>query len=266
MRASLLVNPRLLLERLAVESVRRRRLARLKRTAGADLGLGHIDSLELLEMLVPRPAVIYDIGANRGTWTLLAKSVFPASEVHAFEPLEEHCRQFEAAAASLPGVRLHRVALGSKPGDAAMNVASFSDASSLLEPARASAAEFGVTKTSTATVQVHRLDEYRRDLALPPPDLIKLDVQGFELEALAGGEEALAAAAAVIMEVSFVELYVGQPPFSEVIAWMGARGFEVAALGVNTALGRALVQTDVLLRRAAPEGRTTHPSTRPGAA
>jgi len=50
MRLELLYNPRLLCERLAVESVKRRRLATLKRTQAVGLALGHIDTLELVKL------------------------------------------------------------------------------------------------------------------------------------------------------------------------------------------------------------------------
>src|ERR1035441_7294981 len=91
MRPELLYNLRLVCERLATESVRRRRLARLRNTPARNLSLGHIDSLELLEIIQPAGiSVIYDIGANVGTWTLLAKSIITGARVEAFEPLESH--------------------------------------------------------------------------------------------------------------------------------------------------------------------------------
>src|SRR5215472_16265103 len=92
MNPALLYNPRLLCERLAVASIRRRRMARLKRTPAGRLRLGHIDSLELLEMATAHIdiQVIYDIGANIGTWTLLAKAIIGGACVHAFEPLPAH--------------------------------------------------------------------------------------------------------------------------------------------------------------------------------
>ena len=91
MRLELLYNARLLCERLAIESVRRRRLAALKGTQAAGLALGHIDTLELVELAGQAGiSVIYDIGANVGTWSLLAKSLIPGARIHAFEPLPKH--------------------------------------------------------------------------------------------------------------------------------------------------------------------------------
>ena len=84
------------IERLARLAARRRRLGRLKGTVAEQLKVGHIDSLELLELLRRKaPTVIYDIGANVGTWTLLAKAIFPAAEIHAFEPLPRHVAAFQ---------------------------------------------------------------------------------------------------------------------------------------------------------------------------
>ena len=70
MRLELLYSPRLLCERLAIESVRRRRLATLKGTQAAGLSSGayrHAGTGELASQA--GISVIYDIGANVGTWS-----------------------------------------------------------------------------------------------------------------------------------------------------------------------------------------------------
>ncbi|MCU1304361.1 MAG: methyltransferase, FkbM family, partial [Candidatus Sulfotelmatobacter sp.] len=91
MRFELLYNPRLLCERLAIESARRRRLGSLRGTPGGGLALGHIDTLELVELAREAGiSVIYDIGANVGTWSLMATSLIPSACIHAFEPLPKH--------------------------------------------------------------------------------------------------------------------------------------------------------------------------------
>ncbi len=110
----LLYNPRLLCERLAIESVRRRRLATLKGTQAAKLSSGHIDTLELLQLASPAGiSVIYDIGANVGTWSLLAKSLIPDVRIEAFEPLPKHQTEFLRNFTGSADVTLHSVALGS---------------------------------------------------------------------------------------------------------------------------------------------------------
>jgi hypothetical protein len=96
MRLELLYNPRLLCERLAIASIRSRRLAKLSNTPARGLSLGHVDSLEFLELARPLGIhSIYDIGANVGSWTLLAKSIIPNAAIEAFEPLPKHHASFQ---------------------------------------------------------------------------------------------------------------------------------------------------------------------------
>jgi FkbM family methyltransferase len=250
MRAELLWSPWLAFERLAAHLVKRRRLGVLRNTPARGLALGHIESLELLQLAEPLGIrVIYDIGAHVGTWTLLAKSILPAAKVEAFEPLEAHCRAFEGAAADLSEVTLHRVALGRTNSSAPLRIASPSDASSFLPIAETGARLGGLKEVDSVRSTVRRLDDFRRQHDIAPPDLLKLDVQGFELEVLLGAEECLAQAKALIVEVSFLEFYQGQCLFSEVCAFLHQRGFELRALGASTLLGRPLTQADGLFGR-----------------
>ena len=252
MRLSLLYNTRDMIERLAVASRRRRRFRRLRGTPAAALSLGHIDSLELLELLQPAPpAVIYDIGANVGTWTCLAKSLFPAARIEAFEPLPQHFPKFKEWTAPWPAdVRLHACALGPVEGTATMHVMDFSDASSLLPVSAEGAREFKIHPAAEITVPVIPLDLLVAREKLLPPDLLKLDVQGYELEVLRGAEACLRTARAVLCEVSFREYYAGQPLFADVLAFLQSRGFRLHALGEGAALGAPLVQADALFLKA----------------
>lgn len=238
------------MERLAIESQRRRRLGKLKRTVATNLKLGHIDSLEFLEIAKGnRPQIIYDIGANIGTWTILAKACLPDSIIHAFEPLLMHHEPFVNMLHDVPDVTLHKVALGSRSEVLNMNVTSFSDASSLLEITEATVEHFGVTRDRKEKVTVFSLDEYVATTQLPLPDIIKLDIQGYELEAMRGAEKCLAYARFVICEVSFIEFYKGQALFYDIVEFMAHHNFHLEAFGVNTPLGKKLLQTDAMFAR-----------------
>ena len=246
MRKELFFNPRLLCERLAVESLRRRRLARLRGTSAAGLELGHIDSLELLDLCIPLGIrTIYDVGANVGTWSLLAKAVFPHSVIHAFEPLPECHAGFLAKLTGVDGVQLHQTALGREDSTATMYLGDVTDTSSFLRPGPR-VQDHGAP---TSSMPLRALDSFVRESSLPPPDLLKLDVQGYELQVLEGATDALRAASAVICEVSFVELYEGQCLFVDIVGLLASRGFGVHAFGAETARGVPLVQADVLFVR-----------------
>lgn len=144
---------------------------------------------------------------------------------------------------------LHGIALGASDATAVMHVTDFSDASSLLPPGAAGAAQPGMSEVRQVAVPVHRLDDYRQDKGLPWPDLIKLDIQGYELEALRGAPQCLAAAKAVIAEVSFIAYYERQCLFHDLVQHLAGAGLFLTALGATTPTGRPLGQADALFMR-----------------
>lgn len=80
-------------------------------------------------------------------------------------------------------------------------------------------------------------------------DILHADVQGFELEVLRGATKTLAQTRAVLLEASFQNFYQGQCRFDELVSWLAGAGLHVRAFGHGTALGRPLVQSDVLFSR-----------------
>jgi len=106
-RRELFYNPLVLFQRIGEWAETRHRLFRLRGTVASPLHDGHIDTLELLDLVEPLdPRVIFDIGANIGTWTLLAKALYPKSEIHAFEPLKQHAGKFRASVCGIRGLRV----------------------------------------------------------------------------------------------------------------------------------------------------------------
>src|SRR5690606_23392095 len=106
----------------------------------------------------------------------------------------------------------------------------------------------------TRTVTVARGDDVLGAFDLPCPLMVKLDVQGFELSALRGMPSLLGRADFVYAEVSFVELYAGQPLADAVIAHLRERGFHLAGIhNLTTGPDGASIQADALFTRA-PEG------------
>jgi FkbM family methyltransferase len=134
---------------------------------------------------------VVDGGAHIGYLTLLAsRCVGPSGEVHAFEPvprtfaaLEENVRLNGAA-----NVRLNRVALAARAGELELEVPIDPDGEGLLA--------WGATSIHLGRGSIERapamtLDEYSRVHGLARIALLKLDLEGAELEALRGMEELL---------------------------------------------------------------------------
>jgi hypothetical protein len=82
------------------------------------------------------------------------------------------------------------------------------------------------------------------------PALLKIDVQGFEMEVLRGAVEILSSFSSIYVECSFIELYSGQALINETIEFLYSAGFALAGLFNQTtdSCGRP-VQADVLFHR-----------------
>ena len=99
------------------------------------------------------------------------------------------------------------------------------------------------------TVEVRRLDEVVAASELESPTLLKVDVQGGELGVLNGAGSVLDSVHAVLVEVSFVELYSGQALVDEVWGMLVDRGFTCRGVW-SVVYGRgACLQADLLFAR-----------------
>jgi FkbM family methyltransferase len=140
-----------------------------------------------LEQCLNPDEVLYDVGANVGAYTLLAAIVAPAARVIAFEPgpanLDALCANLE-----LNDVTERVLPLPLALGDGARFAALDPDAA--VPGASPSVAPDGAR--GTIQVLVDRLDDVIERFALPSPHHLKVDVDGAELEVLAGAERTLA--------------------------------------------------------------------------
>jgi len=195
------------------------------------------------------PNTLLDAGANKGQFSLAFRSLRPNAAIVAFEPLPSAADTFEELFAADALVTLQRVALADAEGSATFHVADRADSSSLLKPGSGQERAFGVRATDRIRVRIRRLDDCVEIQDLSRPILLKVDVQGGELGVFEGCEQ-LDQVDFIYVELSFVELYEGQPLFNEVSAYLLSRGFRVCG-AFNQVSTRAFgpTQVDVLFRR-----------------
>ena len=185
--------------------------------------LTHRNALARLKSLGFAPAVIYDIGAYRGGWTRVAADLFPEAQFVLFEANGDH-----AAELAVCGHRYFIAALGSEEGGTrAFHVPRAGDvtgASLYVE----NTAHYAAANLQVREVATVRLDTLVAREKLPAPDLVKIDVQGAELEVLAGASATLAGASVLVVEVSLVDYNKRAPLMAEVIAAVDRIGFKCA--------------------------------------
>jgi FkbM family methyltransferase len=187
------------------------------------------------------PRVIFDVGAARGYWTQLALYFFPGARFHLFEPLPHHQEELAKLAAQHRNVSFTLVAAGDHAGEQFINVTPDLYGSSLLSFQRERQPEDCVVKIAT-------LDSLLEAGTVQAPQLVKMDVQGFELKALEGGKKLFDSAEVFILEASLYEFMPETPRLHEVIRYMSDRGYWIYDIGgfLRRPYGNDLAQVDIV--------------------
>lgn len=194
---------------------------------------------------------VVDIGANRGQFALVARHSFPNANIISFEPLPEPATVFDRVFSNDSLVVLHKLAIGSKSEECIMHISARDDSSSLLPISSLQEKTFpGTREVATINVQVEPLEALVDDKDILSPAMLKLDVQGFELDAIQGCESLLSRFKWIYCECSFVELYSGQKLAAEVISWLSSKGFLIKGMyNPSYDRGGQAVQADFLFQR-----------------
>jgi len=193
---------------------------------GAVAGTEHRMALESL-----KPDFVVDVGANRGQFALIARKACPSAKVISFEPLEEPAQTFRKVFSNDSNIVLHLCAIGREKTIALIHVSEDDDSSSLLPVTKMQTDLFpGSIEQTTRQVMVYPLSEVIDPDCIPPDSLLKIDVQGYELDVLQGCEGVLQRFSHLYIECSFVELYEDQALAHQIIAWLTERGFVLRSI------------------------------------
>lgn len=177
--------------------------------------------------------VIFDVGANVGDFTECVLAHQPWAIIHAFEPVPKAFELFRRKFHDYKDIYYRNVALGSKQGQKLINVSHFVEASSFLENGSLlSNRVYGIdfTVTETLPVEVETMTSYCRQNSINRIKLLKLDVQGYELEVLKGAEAVLDSVQFIYAEAQFQELYENGPLFQDLYVFLHQRQFELVQM------------------------------------
>ncbi len=193
---------------------------------------------------------VVDIGANRGQFALAVRNITRANII-SFEPLPEVAAIFKKIFSGDPTVRLHIAAIGEKFEKRLIHLSARDDSSSLLEIGESQSILFpGTHKVGALEIEVRTLDFFLTQYEIVRPALLKLDVQGFELQALAGCKKLINNFDFVYCECSFVELYKNQKLADEVIEYLRSLNFSISGI-YNPSYDRDgnCIQADLLFKQ-----------------
>jgi len=178
-----------------------------------------LDILKHIQTLGFYPKTIVDIGVAYGTPELT--EVFSDSYFIWVEPVKEFEIHLKKLTSQYKG-EYHLKAVGSKDGIITLNVHDDLYGSSLLNES-----DGVIFDGEPREVEISKLDNLILNSCRSGNALIKIDVQGAELEVLEGASYLLKKCEIVILEVSFYRFLKTNPVFSEVVIYMKEKGFEV---------------------------------------
>ncbi len=194
------------------------------------------------------PGFAVDVGAHRGHWTEMLKGIFPAVEVLLLEPQPELAPALDELCLRLPGLRWVQTAAGARAETRLQTIWEDLQGSSFLprpDPARTARGE-------QRPAPVCRLDDLLQEsYGGRAPDLVKLDVQGFELEVLRGCPSIFGRTEVFVLETSLYAFLDDIPLLREVIEFMAARGYEIYDIAgqIRRPIDGALGQLDIAFAR-----------------
>lgn len=204
----------------AKRAARRALLARgveVSRRGGARRTMAAV--LDNLKRLGLAPGTMVDVGVGYGTEDLW--EAFPRARLLLVEPIPDRFGgAANAALARREGAELVTAAAGAEPGTATIAVHRAPEMSSVLGAWTGDDRE-----GERREVPVVRLDDVVAERRLPAPYLLKVDVEGAELDVLDGASAVLGQTEVALLEVRLFELLPGAAQLHDVIPYMRKRGF-----------------------------------------
>lgn len=143
--------------------------------------------LTLLKKLVKfKPVVIVDGGANIGDYALYASRICPNANIYAFEPVKETFAQLETNTENHPKVIPIQKGLYKDNCSKRINLFSSSEHSTIYNLQGLS-----YDSVKTANIELIKGDDFLKENKIDTVDLLKLDLEGAEYDAILGFEETI---------------------------------------------------------------------------
>lgn len=193
--------------------------------------------------------IIFDVGANRGQTIEKYKQLFPNAKIWSFEPVQEFYIDAKKVAGEFSDVFCMNLAVGGEKGFVEFHESVGGQSSSVLCPNIEELDPFfnrgDFVTHRKYLVPVTTMDSFVDENALDSIQILKLDVEGFELQVLKGAEALLKSGKVelVYSEIAFSRYWNGAVLFHELSSFLAGMGYELfglynlshGALGVNKA-------------------------------
>jgi len=199
-------------------------------TTDGNIGFGDIDYAKMQSFKNKgfNPSCIFDVGGSDGSWTRKILPLFPQADFYLFEPLADIAESYAEVSSFVSGnaqTTLFKVAVGKENGNLTFNHRKES-------PASSTAINVGNKDLyEQLTVPLVTLDSIIATTG-PVPNMIKVDIQGGELNVLKGVVSNLCNVELLLLETWLGRGYAGNTPLvSELISFLTPFGFHMFDVG-----------------------------------
>jgi FkbM family methyltransferase len=211
-----------------------------------------LDNCSLLQsqkIILPNPKIIFDVGMHHGKTTQEYLEVFPDAYIYGFEA--EH-QNFLIGKKMLDGYQsrltLTESAVSNICGKVQLNINTHDGTHSILDIGKQQYWSGLVTTKKREEVSSVTLDNYCNINDIKHIDILKMDIQGAELEALKGAKKLLLKnkITMIVAEVEFRELYKTQPLYEDIAIYLRTYGYRLVGFYDSQHVGGALSWADAI--------------------
>lgn len=146
---------------------------------------------DIVFKLFDPPYCFFDVGANEGQFldSCIHAGRKTVTFIHSFEPVDLTFKKLTTKAGNFPNVKLNKLALGSK--EETRPIFFNKDAMGLASLYKRDLVHFGLDSNETEIINVETFDNYIQGRSIEKVHLLKIDVEGNELEVLKGAQSSL---------------------------------------------------------------------------
>lgn len=193
--------------------------------------------------------IIVDAGAASGIITTIFFQHFPSDNIYSFEPVQNTFQTLLKRVNGISGIHTRNKALGNSNCTMQINKASRITSSSLFPIDTNISNDFlsvNLKADGDEMISVAKMDDELPSFS--EVRIIKIDVQGYELEVLKGGVETLKRTHFILLEMQNHESYIGAPKYYDLDNFLRIRGFELFDIIPSIRLDDKLYEWDAIYR------------------
>lgn len=189
---------------------------------------------------------VVDVGANVGQFSLFIYSKFPKATFFLYEPLRKEYLILKKIFKRNKNFNIKNVAIGNKNKLMKFNILRRRDSSSILEPSKINKITFNNNYIiGNSIIKLVRLKNCINKIK--KPSLLKIDVQGYELEVLKGTN--LDQFSFIYLEGSDIQLYKKQITIKDIEKYLSKKFIKIKELNIHYNKRNQKIYSDILYKK-----------------